>query len=42
MVTLLELLRVILDVARNNANADGHREIRLIILTNKVFKPQSI
>ena len=25
IVTLLELIRLILNIARNNANADGHR-----------------
>lgn len=26
IVTILELIRLLLNVARNNANADGHRE----------------
>lgn len=27
IVTLLELIRLLLNVARNNANADGHRKL---------------
>lgn len=42
LVTLLELLRIILNAAQNNANADGHREIGLTTLTNNFLKPSFI
>ena len=42
VVTLLELLRIILNVAQNNANADGHRKIGLTTLTVFYIKPPFI
>lgn len=42
VVTLLELLRVALNAAQNNANASGHREIGLTTLKNHFLNPSFI
>lgn len=36
IVTILDLLRMILNAAQNNANADGHRELTIIVSTPTV------
>ncbi len=36
IVTILELIRLVLEIAKDNANSDGHRELHTILHTASI------